>query len=718
VFLGLTLGCARCHDHKYDPFTQKEFYRVFAYFNNVPEVGRAMKYGNSPPVVAAPTSDQQRELDALEAHIRALEDSLHRRASAIDKGERTWETTFAKAPPAWWFPGDELPLKTRAVGGGVFMAMGRQGEAPVFDGTAYLDAGDVGGFDIRDRFTLSAWVRSDSVPDGSILTRMADNPKGRGYGLRLDQGKIHVHLTSSYADDAIRLETEETLEPRRWYHLTVTYDGTINAEGVRVYLDGKPAQVRVLQNTLYRPFRNAGNAFRDPFRVGAGGGKDQRFHGMIEGVHIYARTLSEPEIGALALPTPINAIAQKPAIARSVMERDALRRYYLEDAAEPDLRDSWKRLTALYRDKENLELTFPTVMVMAERPARRETHVLIRGAYDKPGEMVEPGIPASLAPLPAGVPNNRLGFARWVTSPQNPLLARVTVNRFWQMYFGTGIVKTVEDLGSQGEWPSHPELLEWLAGEFVRSGWDTKALQKLIVTSAAYRQSSKVMPELQQRDSDNRLLARGPRFRLPAEMIRDQALYVSGLLAEKIGGPSVKPYQPADLWKDLSMQDMVYVQSKGEDLHRRSLYTFWKRTIAPPTMVNFDAAQRESCVVRETRTNTPLQALDLMNDVTFVEAARFLGQRMMKEGGSQADARLRYGFRAALGRWPSAAEEAILRDNLNYHLSYFSEKEKEIDAFLNQGETRADSALDRRELAAYASVASLILNLDEMVTKQ
>jgi hypothetical protein len=356
-------------------------------------------------------------------------------------------------------------------------------------------------------------------------------------------------------------------------------------------------------------------------------------------------------------------------------------------------------------------------MVMAERPVSRETHLLIRGAYDKPGEKVEPGVPAVLPPLPAGAPNNRLGFARWLIDPANPLTARVTVNRFWQMYFGTGIVKTTEDFGSQGEWPTHPELLDWLATEFVRTGWDVKAMQKLIVTSATYRQSSRGSQDLLRRDPENRLLARGPRWRLPAEMVRDQALYAAGLLTERLGGPSVKPYQPAGLWKDTSMQDMEYVQSKGRDLYRRSLYTFWKRTIAPPFMVNFDAANHESCVVRETRTNTPLQALNLMNDVAFLEAARFLGQRMMKKGGD-ATARLRFGFRLATGRWPSPAEEQVLLDDLRFHRDYFSTDTKKADEFLDQGDSPADRALNRPELAAYAAVASMILNLDETITKE
>jgi hypothetical protein len=498
----------------------------------------------------------------------------------------------------------------------------------------------------------------------------------------------------------------------------MTYDGSIMAQGVQIYIDGKPAKTQVLADNLYRPFRNAGKTFKEPFRIGGGTGAANRFRGEIDGVHVYGRMLSDEEIRGLALGEPIAAVAQKPATSRSESESQVLRWYALENAGETATRDAWKKYQSLKREKEKLERSFSTVMVMAESPVRKQTHLLVRGAYDKPGDLVEPGIPAVLPPLPVGAPNNRLGFAEWLISPQNPLLARVTVNRFWQMYFGTGIVKTIEDFGSQGEWPSHPELLDWLATEFIRTGWDTKAMQKLIVTSAAYRQSSQETPELVERDPENRLLARGPRFRLPAEMIRDQALYVAGLLTEKLGGPSIKPYQPAGLWKELSMQDMDYVQSKGSDLYRRSLYIFWKRTIAPPMMVNFDAAQRESCVVRETRTNTPLQALDLMNDVTFVEAARFLGQRMIKEGGADAASRLGYGFKLALGRAPSTAEAQILRDNLNYHRDYFAAKPADVEAYLKQGDSPADPALDRRELAAYASVASLILNLDEMVTKQ
>ncbi|PYT28898.1 MAG: hypothetical protein DMG58_17500, partial [Acidobacteria bacterium] len=642
---------------------------------------------------------------------------------ALDKAQAAWERQISQAsqqkqPDVFWAParGQDLNISFEDEQR-VPVAPGRTGAAGVFDGKAELNAGNVAGYDIEDRFTLSAWVHSDSVPDGGVISKMQDKPQGKGYGVYLNRGHVHVHLTSNYDDDAIRLETEASLDSGRWYHLTVIYSGSRMAEGVGVYIDGKPAKVKVLLDTLYRPFGNAGGTFDYPFRVGGGPGPERRFRGLISDVRVYGRVLNQDEISAMALGEPMRAMVQKPDADRTVIERLALRWYFLASAAAPEWRDAWERLANLTSEREKFERSFPTVMVMAERPIPRETHLLIRGAYDKPGEKVEPGVPAGLPALPAGAPNNRLGFAKWLTDPANPLTARVTVNRFWQMYFGTGIVKTTEDFGSQGEWPSHPELLDWLATEFVRTGWDMKAMQKLIVTSATYRQSSRANRDLLQRDPENRLLARGPRRRLPAEMVRDQALYVAGLLTEKLGGPSVKPYQPAGLWKDTSMQDMEYVQSKGRDLYRRSLYTFWKRTIAPPFMVNFDAANHESCVVRDTRTNTPLQALNLMNDVTFLEAARFLGQRLMKEGGDTT-ARLRFGFRLATGRWPSPAEEQVLRDDFHFHQDYFSTDAKKADEFLDQGDAPADPALNRPELAAYAAVASMILNLDETITKE
>ncbi|MGH9940377.1 MAG: DUF1553 domain-containing protein, partial [Blastocatellia bacterium] len=378
-----------------------------------------------------------------------------------------------------------------------------------------------------------------------------------------------------------------------------------------------------------------------------------------------------------------------------------------------------------------------TLMVMHEAPEPRPAHLLRRGSYDAPAERVERAIPGALPPSPRSFPNNRLGLAKWLVSREHPLTSRVTVNRFWQTLFGVGLVKTVDDFGSQGELPSHPELLDWLAVEFMNGkdeesgnpqsairnpqskGWNVKAMLKTIVTSATYRQSSRLAPQLLQRDPENRLLARGPRVRLSAEMIRDQALLVSGLLVEKLGGPSVRPYQPDGLYKDMTFSNMTaYNQDKGEGLWRRSLYTFWKRTVMPPAMSVFDASAREYCTVRETRTNTPLQALNLMNDVAYVEAARMLAARMMIEGGAKPEDRVAWAFRLVTSRRPDQNELRILLNNLDAQLKYFGGDSKEAAKLLAVGERRSDERLDAAELAAYATVASLILNLDEVITNQ
>jgi len=452
-------------------------------------------------------------------------------------------------------------------------------------------------------------------------------------------------------------------------------------------------------------------------RIGAGLGRANRFHGSIDEVRIYRTALTPEEAAVLAVAGSLNQLARIRPAERSKAQAAKMRWCFQDQFARPAIREQWKTVLDLRNDRAQLVETFPTVMVMQENPAPRETHLLIRGAYDRPGDKVSPAVPSVLPPLPEGAPNNRLGFAKWLVDPANPLPARVTVNRFWQMYFGVGLVKTVEDFGSQGEWPSNPELLDWLATEFIRTGWDVKALQKTIVMSATYRQSSKVTPDLWQKDPENRLLARGPRLRLTAAELRDQALAASGLLVEKIGGPSVKPYQPPGLWKELTGGD-DYIPDKGDGLHRRSLYTFWKRTAPPPMMMNFDAAGRETCVVRELRTNTPLQSLDLMNDITFLEAARALAQRMIHEGGQTQAERIAHGFELATARLPKPRESDVLLSSLRYYRDAFQSDPAAAVKYLGERDAPPDPNLNPSELAAYATVASMILNLDVTVTKE
>ena len=359
---------------------------------------------------------------------------------------------------------------------------------------------------------------------------------------------------------------------------------------------------------------------------------------------------------------------------------------------------------------------------MADQPNPRETYVLTRGQYDQPdkSQKVEPGVPAVLPPLPKDAPPNRLALARWLVDPQHPLTARVTVNRYWQRFFGTGIVKTAEDFGSQGDWPSHPALLDWLATEFIDSGWNVKQIQKLIVMSHTYRQDSHVSPRLAARDPENRLLARGPRFRLDAEAIRDNALAVSGMLVEKIGGKSVKPYQPLGLWKAVgytSSNTANFRKDAGNALYRRSVYTFWKRTSPPPSMSTFDAPSREACTVRRARTNTPLQALVLMNDIQFVEAARHLGERLMVTGGDTPEERITYGFRLATARDPSQDESAVLMKLYQDQLQTYQKDAEAAIKLLSVGDSPRNTELDPAEHAAWTMIGSVLLNLDETVTK-
>jgi hypothetical protein len=356
-------------------------------------------------------------------------------------------------------------------------------------------------------------------------------------------------------------------------------------------------------------------------------------------------------------------------------------------------------------------------MVMHEMPEPRQTFVLGRGSYDNPTVPVSADVPEVLQQSPKPVGDDRLALARWLVDPSHPLTARVAVNREWQRFFGTGIVKTAGDFGTQGERPSHPDLLDWLASQFIRTGWDMKGLHRLIVTSATYRQSSVASPELITADPENRLLARGPRFRMTAEMIRDQALAASGLLQDRIGGPSVKPYQPDGLWAEIA-STKEYDRSTGADLYRRSLYSFIKRTVVNPTYGVFDATTRETCIVRRSRTNTPLQALALMNDVTFVEAARALAERVLEEGGSTPIERLRYAFLLTTARPPREAELNVLSEALQSHRDRYAADAEAAQKLLNDGESQPNPALDRTELASYTAVMNVLMNLDETVTKE
>ena len=734
VWLGLTMGCARCHDHKYDPITQKEFYQVYGFFNNVPESGRAFKYGNSPPFILSPTPLQQKQLQAIDQKLAAAKARFDRLKPELSAAQAVWEKTLRPTQLIHSAPTDRLvahfpldastvektseaiqdkALRGQFVDGNPEFGVGRMGLAGDFDGKRFIAAGDIADFGFYDRFSLGAWIYPKGSKGGAIVSRTLEVPQDAGYSLLLDQGKVQLNLVVRWLDDALRIETTETLTPDQWHHVMATYDGSRVAKGVSIYVDGKPAKLKVLLDELNQQFKSA-----EPFRIASGGGPESRFQGSIDEVRAYHRVLSADEVAVVANPDSVNHIASIPLAQRTSAQGDKIRDYFLATAAPEAVREAHQRLASLRREKEDLIDSIPTTMVMQEMQPRRDTFLLIRGAYDRPADKVTANVPACLPPLPAAARNDRLGFARWLVDPANPLTARVAVNRYWQMLFGTGLVKTVEDFGSQGESPSHPELLDWLATEFVTNGWNVKGILKTLVTSATYRQSSRVTPELLQKDPENRLLARGPRVRLSPEMIRDQALAASGLLVEKIGGPSVKPYQPPGLWKELSGTE-DYQPDTGENLYRRSLYTFWKRAAPPPSMMNFDSAGREACTVRETRTNTPLQALNLMNDAAFVEAARVLAQRVMIEAPANPEKRLALAFQLATGRPPKPQEQRVLLSGFEQHLKEYEQNPKAaLNLMISSREFPIDESLDICELAAYTAQASLILNLDEVITKE
>ena len=706
VWLGLTMGCARCHDHKYDPISQREFYRFYAYFNNVSDRGRYYKYGNTPPLVHAPTLEQQERIERLDRRIAELEAALDRREAEIRAG-----MAAASLPADFgrWAYSDRLVARRTfdEVSG---WPEGVQGGAARLDGLRYISLGDVADYDFYDPFTVSAWIRPERATGGIVARYRPEGPKG--YGLFLVDGKLQLRIDTASISDRTRVESLESVPLGEWTHVAGTYDGTRNTDGMRLYVNGRRAAVKSLIDESLNSTKTP-----DPLRIGYGPAPEDRFEGLVDDVRVYSRKLHDEELSVVAVAETADEIAALPADRRTPEQERKLRWALLEGAAPPGLAKAWKELRDLRLEREDFIASLPTVMVMEERGNVRPTHILFRGSFDAPRERVEPGLPGALPPLPGAASNDRLGLARWLTDPSHPLTARVTVNRFWQMLFGRGIVSTVEDFGSQGAAPTHPDLLDWLAAEFVRGGWDVKGLLRTIVTSATYRQSSQVTGEALERDPENLLLGRSPRQRLPAESIRDQALSIAGLLSSDLGGESVKPYQPGGLWKELSNWG-AYKNDRGEDLYRRSLYTFWKRTLGPPAMLAFDAAARETCEVREVRTNTPIQALNLMNDPTYNEAARLFAERMLNEGGDTDEDRLDYGFLLATARTPANDESGILRSSLNRYRDRYRTRPEDAERYLSAGEHARDGGLEVPELAAYTAVASMLLNLDETITRE
>jgi hypothetical protein len=862
VFLGVTMQCAECHDHKYDPFTQREFYQMYAFFNNVPEIGLDGSKTNPVPSIAVPTGEQEKQLKEIKGKIAGVDARMKAPNREMDLAQAGWEKSLAEeaqksatAVAAVWKFLEPTRLLSR--GGstltkqtdGSVLATGANPDSDVYEfdaavagtvaairleaiaddstptkGTGRADNGNFvlthfkvdvqSGADAAKREPLTfgmavadyaqanfpvtnaidADVKSGWAVDGNVKKegRQAVFVLAQPLVLTSDQElKIRIKFESIFARHSIgrfRLAVagdknaalasatpklsewsfigpfvaadaknplDEPFAPEKEIELTKKYnegklawstqrkwkDGVVNntlpdVANAASYLyrtievaSARPLAVSLGSDDGIKVWLNEKLLLTDNAARGAAADQNKVDLPLVAGVNKLLVKISnyggpsgfyfKAQDGMFGRPANIERIVGIEAGQRSVAEKEELRKYYRENVS-PQFAKIKEELAGLKKSEEELNGKIPLTMVMQDMPKPRETKMLMRGDFRKRGETVSPMVPAALRP-PATMPANRLGLAQWLTGKDHPLLGRVTVNRYWQMYFGTGIVKTTEDFGSQGEWPSHPELLDWLASEFVRSGWDIKGMQKLIVMSATYRQSAKVNPELLHKDPYNRLLARGPRFRLYAEMIRDNALSVSGLLNRKLGGPSISPYESPKLWEEIAFggdfSAQKYVQSHGDDLYRRGLYIYAKRSMPHPSLITFDAPNREVCTVQRPVTNTPLQALLLLNDPIYVEAARVMAQRVMKEGGADARGRLGFAFKLCTARGPSERELQILEKSFGRHLEKYKADKAAAEKLVAVGEAARPKELDVSELAAWTAVCNVLLNMDETISK-
>ena len=744
AFLGLTVECARCHDHKYDPIAQEEYYSLYAFFNSINETGQIPYMGEASPTVILTDDEVDQQLAFVQEKISEQEAKTDPEQTSYQAGFARWlqqaQTSAATRKvilkqEVGHYPLDNpvdnkfKNLANRSLPADMVVnqqdhepeiVKGKLGKALRLVGDSYVDLGkEVGYYERNEPFTISLWFKSlrDSL-EGPIFSKsggLFNGNRGYDFMLRTDR-TISASLNHTWPANSIEIHTVDKLPVNEWCHLVMAYDGSSRASGLTVYLNGQPMRQQGVTDHLKRSILTYGKdqeTWGDPVNLYIG----KRFEETLDGAvadefRVFNRKLSAIEIAKLyGDQDPVLAFLE------SKNQQDLLDYYLLNH--NQSYQDAFAQLTRLRGEENELLSAQPEVMVMEELKEPRPTFILDRGAYDAPTKRVYPTTPASVMKFPKDLPRNRLGLARWLIHEDNPLTARVAVNRYWQLLFGRGIVKTSDDFGNQGELPSHPELLDWLAVRFRESDWDVKALLRLLVTSATYQQSSVAPPERQEQDPENVWLARGPSYRMPAEMIRDNALMASGLIADSIGGPSVKPYQPEGLWEQLATRNVTeYVPDHGGDLYRRGLYTIWKRSSPPPSMVSFDASEKYLCTVKRQKTNTPLQALVLLNDPQYVEAARLLAERMIKEGGDQPEDQITFGFRALTSRKPDERELDLLTQLYQEERTEFSEVPARADSLLAVGEQARDTSLPTDQLAALTVVANTLVNYDEAVYKR
>ncbi len=731
TFLGLSLECARCHDHKYDPVTMRDYYSLASFFNSIDEAGLYSHFTRATPtpVMFLWEGDARKKHETAAAAVRTAEQRLEstRRDAALRYAEwqlssnRTAHVTLP--PPVSHVKFEEIAnsrtpdaASTNAVQlhDSPELVDGRIGRALKFSGDNSATIPVAAKFGRTDAFSFGLWLRPTEKQDRAIVlhgSRAWTDSGSRGYELVLDGGRPSFALIHFWPGNAIAVRAHDPLPQGEWTHLTVTYDGSSRAVGIRVFLNGSPIAVEVVRDSLYKDIQHRGEwgdseAGSIPLTL-AGRFRDNGFkNGSIDELQVFNTALTPTEVALLATPDDAaRNTAPSPDFEWFIARQDAACRDAI--AALHEARVAENTLITPVRE----------IMVMKELPQRRPTFVLRRGAYDAPTDPVGPAVPERILAFDPALPRTRLGLAKWLTDPRHPLTARVAVNRIWKTHFGRGLVATSWDLGAQGQLPTHPELLDWLARRFIDSGWDRKAMHRLIVMSGTYRQASTGPDGLAARDPDNKLIAHGPRHRLSAEQIRDSALAVSGLLVPVIGGPSVKPYQPPGVWEEAGT-GKTYTQDKGDSLHRRSLYTFWRRTAPPPSMLTFDATSREVCTAKREITATPLQSLVLLNDVQFLEAARVLAEQLVASHPDRLDDRILEAFRRIAGRGPTVREREILTRLHGEQLERFRAAPESADKYLTLGEAPRNTKLPAPDVAATAVLASTLMNHDEFVMKR
>ncbi len=736
VYMGLTAGCAVCHDHKFDPITQRDFYSMAAFFNNTTQGAMDGNIPNTPPILNVPMEQDRARFAAIGKEIAAANEAAAARRKAARADFDKWLATVKPEEIAGRVSEDKLHLfakfnegKDKAVKfkldgkeqsasfdpAGYVWGNGKKGQKglTILQSGPAIELKDVGDFDTKQSFSVGAWVRLSKRNTAGAIVAKLDTANGfRGWDLWVQSDRIGMHIVNKWNEDALKVVAKAPLKINADQHVFVTYDGSAKASGVKIYVDGVLQPVDVEADALKGTIKNA-----VPFKIGQRNA-DGRVAGVsVHDLRIYGRALVNAEIGQLSKGTALADLLAKPADKRTPKEVDDVYDWWLVTNDKP-YQDAEAATAKLKAEEVAIQSRGTIAHVWNEKPSMPEAFILNRGEYDRRKDKVGPATPKVLPAFPADYPKNRLGFAKWLLLPDHPLTGRVTVNRFWQELFGAGLVRTAGDFGITGELPSHPELLDWLALEF-QSHWDVKRFFKMMVMSSTYRQAAIATPEKLEKDPANTWVSRGPRFRMDAEMVRDYALAASGLLVKKIGGKSVKPYQPDGVWEAVAMigsNTRDYKRDSGESLYRRSLYTFWKRAAPPASMEVMNAPNREYCVVKRERTNTPLQALLTLNDVQFVEAARVLAEHAMQSGKTDAE-RIDFLAKRLLARSFTEKELPIVTESLTELKREFGAKPEEAKKLIAFGESKADPKLEAAELAAWTMLANEVLNLDEVLNK-